>query len=325
MKLTRIAVILIATLFGASSLYAATPEVSGPSNALGRLSVVNIRSNPAHKAELVTQALMGMPLRITASDGDWVKVETPDGYTGWAHGSSVVRKNAAEHTKWRNNPHRYVVTATAQTYAYDNPTDSGPHHIVSDLVNGDIVELAGKPDDNSVMWEIVLPDGRRGWIYPQAVTKIGDWANQIYDADKILCMAYSMMGQPYLWGGTSIKGADCSGLVKLCYLCNGLILRRDASQQAKTGKRIAPSEWDQCHRGDLVFFGNGATQKVTHVGIYDSDGNYVHSSGQVKRNNLDPNSKSYIGTTLLHCCNISDSIGTPGIIKAVDHPWYFNK
>lgn len=325
MKLIRI-VIIILTLVWAASLHAISQEVWDDCNALGRLSVVNIRSHPAHKAELVTQALMGMPLRITESDGDWVKVETPDSYMGWAHSSSVVRKNTSELKEWRNSFARYVVTSPHQTYAYDNPTDRGTGHIVTDLVNGDIVELAEEshPRD-SVLWKFILPDGRSCWINSLDLTKIGDWANQKYDSELILGMAYSMMGQPYLWGGTSIKGADCSGLTKICYLRSGIILRRDASQQATTGTKIKAADWSKCQPGDLLFFGNGSTKKVTHVGIYDKDSKYVHSSGYVRVNSLDPSSPLYLTTTLLHCCRIAGNEGKPGIVQVRDHPWYFNK
>lgn len=324
MKLTRI-IILFAAALGFASLYAFTPEVSSTANALGRLSVVNIRSTAAHKAELVTQALMGMPLRISDTEGDWVKVETPDGYNGWTHRSSVVRKTDAEMNNWRTNSNRYVVTATAQTYGYDNPDTLTATHVVTDLVNGDILERIAVNTGDGKQMQMTLPDGRRCWVDADDMTPIAKWADQKYDADKILDMARSMMGQPYLWGGTSIKGADCSGLVKLCYLANGIILRRDASQQALTGTKISAGDWHSCRRGDLLFFGNGATKKVTHVALYDSDGKYIHSSGRVMRNSLDPDSPIWLGTTLLHCCRISDRIGTPGIVRASDHTWYFNK
>ncbi len=134
-----------------------------------------------------------------------------------------------------------------------------------------------------------------------------------------------MAGQPYLWGGTSTKSLDCSGLVKVCYLANAIILRRDASQQAQTGHRIEAADTASCRPGDLLFFGNPTTGKVTHVAIYDHDGSYVHSSGRVKCNSLDKHAANYLPTPLLHCTRIDGCEGTDGIVRVAEHPWYFNQ
>jgi cell wall-associated NlpC family hydrolase len=98
---------------------------------------------------------------------------------------------------------------------------------------------------------------------------------------------------------------------------------RDASQQALTGTRIEAKDWRSCQPGDLLFFGNAKTRRVTHVAIYDSNGNYVHSSGRVKRNSIDPESPDYLTTPFLHAVRINGNIGTTGITYARNHPWYF--
>ena len=290
--------------------------------ALPRISVANMRSKPGHAAELASQALMGMPLRLLERQGEWWRVQTPDGYIAWVVDNSLTMKSADDMRRWRDTP-RAVVTSIYQTRCYNSPDAIGLRDVVSDLVNGNIVEvIPSKPQSGRT--EIMLPDGRKAWVATSDITPIEVWASQDYDADKILDMAYSMVGQPYLWGGTSTKSLDCSGLAKVCYLSNGIILRRDASQQALTGTRIKAADWEKCKPGDLLFFGNATTGRVTHVAIYDSNGNYVHSSGRVKRNSVDPKSSGYLSTPFLHCVRIAGNEGRDGITRVRDHNWYFN-
>ncbi len=289
--------------------------------ALPRISVACMRAKPGHSSELVSQAIMGMPLRVLEKDGDWWSVETPDGYTGYIVDNSLAEKTAEEMAAWRTAP-RLVVTAPYQTRAYSSPTASGVREAITDLVNGNIVEGSLDAPVNGRV-EITLPDGRKGWADAADLTEISQWAAQDFNPDVILDVAYSMEGTPYLWGGTSAKSLDCSGLAKVSYLANGIILMRDASQQAKTGRRIEAKDWRTCRAGDLLFFGNPKTGRVTHVAIYDHDGNYVHSSGRVKRNSVDPDSPAYLTTPFLHAVRIAGSEGTPGITLARNHPWYF--
>lgn len=287
-----------------------------------RISVACIRVNPGHDAEMATQAIMGQPLRVLEDNGDWYRVQTPDGYIGWVTGSSIVSKTDEEMKSWRN-ANRLIVTSPYQTRVWADEKTTNLRKVVSDLVLGNIVE--GKYDAKKKRIKITLPDGREGWVNTADVQPIENWAAQNFDPDMILDIAYSMEGTPYLWGGTSVKSLDCSGLAKVSYLANGIILMRDASQQALTGTRIEPTEWETCEAGDLLFFGNAKTGKVTHVAIYDNNGNYVHSSGRVKRNSVDPKSESYLTTPFLHAVRINGNEGTAGITRSRDHSWYFDQ
>lgn len=290
--------------------------------AQSRISVACLRTKPGHASEMATQAIMGQPLRVLEVDDDWYRVQTPDGYIAWVTGSSIVPKTDEEMKAWRNAD-RLVVTAPYQTRVWANEKTNNVREVVSDLMNGNIIE--GKYNARKKRIEVTLPDGRKGWVDTADVTPIEQWAAQNFNPDVILDMAYSMEGTPYLWGGTSAKTLDCSGLAKVSYLANGIILMRDASQQALTGKRIEAKDWPSCEAGDLLFFGNAKTGKVTHVAIYDHDGNYVHSSGRVKRNSVDPQSDSYLTTPFLHAVRINGYEGTSGITYARNHPWYFDQ
>lgn len=291
--------------------------------ALVRIPAASLRTAGRHAAEMATQAVLGTPLRILEKGGEWWHVQTPDGYIAYVPSSSVVAKTEAEMADWRKAK-RFIVTDPYQIRVYTTPTTKGLREIVTDLVNGCIVTAVdAEPVATEGRYFVELPDGRRGYVDAASVAPIEEWAAQDFDPDRILDIAYSMEGTPYLWGGMSTKALDCSGLAKVSYFANGYILMRDASQQALTGTRIEAKDWRTCQAGDLLFFGNAQTGKVTHVAIYDHDGNYVHSSGRVKRNSVDPASESYLTTPFLHAVRIAGNEGTRGITQARNHPWYF--
>ena len=312
---------ILALILGAASAHAEIPAL-GDTMALVSIPAASFRSRPAHAGEMETQAVMGTPVKILAKEGEWYKAQTPEGYIAYVPTSSVAIRPAAKMALWRSNPRRYVVNSLWQTHAFTSPTATGPRDVVTDLVLGAIVEASPRITAHNGRIEVILPDGRRGWANLDELTPIYDWATQEFDAQKILDTAYSMEGTPYLWGGTSVKAIDCSGLVKVSYLNNGLILLRNASQQARTGKRLEADAWPSYQPGDLMFFGNSDTGKVTHVAIYDSNGRYIHSSGRVKRNSVDPISPDYLYSPMWSV-RIHGSEGKDGITRAIDHPWYF--
>lgn len=289
--------------------------------ALVRIPAASLRTGGRHSAEMATQAVLGTPVRVLEDNAEFWRVQTPDGYIAYVPSSSLAAKTPAQMAAWRSAD-RYVVTDPYQIRAYRTADANGLRDVVTDLVNGCIVEADATATEANGRIAVVLPDGRKGWVAKSSVTPISEWAAQDFDPEKILDIAYSMEGTPYLWGGTSTKALDCSGLAKVSYLSNGIILMRDASQQALTGTRIEASDWRNCQPGDLLFFGT-RSGRVTHVAIYDHDGNYVHSSGRVKRNSVDPASPDYLTTPFLHAVRIAGNEGTPGITLARNHPWYF--
>ena len=285
--------------------------------ALIKLSIATLRTEPKHSAEMATQGIMGSPLKVLQKCDDWYRVQMSDDYIAYVPESSLAFKTEAQMKAWRKAK-RYIVTA------YDSRLVTEPHgdETVSDLVMGNILELKA---EQGRWYKLATPDGRVGWVDAADVTELSQWSQQGFSAAQIEKTARRMMGSSYLWGGTTTKVTDCSGLTKVSYLSNGIILQRDAAQQALTGKIMKKgTDWHQYETGDLLFFGNEKTGRVTHVGIYLRDGKYIHCSGQVKINSLIPTASDYPYLySPLSASRIKGMVGTKGIIALKNHPWYF--
>lgn len=285
---------------------------------LVKIATACMRANPGHSSELVSQAVMGTPLKLLDNDGGWWLVETPEGYRGYMISNSIQKVDSMAMWRWRESPR--VMYTDVYTGRIVSPDGRGTP--VTDIHAGSVLEVTGRTVADSI--EVKLPDGRRGRLATRSVTPLDSMALTEPDTEAIVAMARALMGVSYLWGGTTPAAMDCSGLAKICYLNQGIILMRDASQQARTGTLLS-TDYNEYRRGDLVFFKSATTGNIVHVGIYDHDGLYVHSSGRVKVNSLDPESPLYIPSNLLaSACRITGNIGTPGITPITRSP-YFNQ
>lgn len=282
--------------------------------ALTKLSVASMRTSGDHAAEMATQSIMGTPLKLLEAEDDWYKAVTPDGYTSYIPASSVQLLDSAGLEKWKRSK-RYIVTVY-QTALLAQP---GGSEVVSDLVLNDILEYKGT---KGKYIQLATPDGRTGYVADGEVEELQAWANRPFSVDRVIATAKRMMGSPYFWGGTSTKMTDCSGLSKISYLSSGVILRRDAWQQALTGEKIDAKECKSAQAGDLFFFGT-ISGRVTHVAISLGGARYIHCSGRVKINSADPKAKDYLSTPFLSISRINGKIGTEGIVAVKDHSWYF--
>ena len=130
------------------------------------------------------------------------------------------------------------------------------------------------------------------------------------------------MGFPYLWGGASTKAVDCSGFTKLVYYTQGIILARDASQQARYGHPVDISRLENLAKGDLLFFGNSA-ERPSHVGIHLGNGDFIHSSGRVHISSIIPGDpKNDPERNFVAARRIVNSLDMEGITRVAKHPWY---
>jgi cell wall-associated NlpC family hydrolase len=131
------------------------------------------------------------------------------------------------------------------------------------------------------MVKVILPDGTQGWIEKSPRPQYTD-----VDVERLVQTALRFLGTQYFWGGRSPKGFDCSGFVQTTFWLNGLQLPRDAYQQAEVGVKV-DDDFNTWQVGDLIFF-TERSERITHIAISLGGGDFIHSSGYVKLNSLNP-------------------------------------
>jgi len=287
-----------------------TAELGDKTYAISNISVANLRSNPKHGAELATQATLGTPVKVLKKEGDWYYIQTPDKYLAWVDAGSIVLFTENELKNWESNS-KIIYTKT-YGHAYLGPDKE---EIVSDLVAGNVLEALKYVDK---FYIVRFPDGRQAYVDHEESEIYKDWLTGLdSSSDVLVATSKRFMGVPYLWGGTSTKGMDCSGFTKTIFFLNGIIIPRDASQQVHAGKPIDDSgNFDSLKAGDLLFFGTKATdsikEKVVHVGMWIGNNEFIHSSDMVRVSSVDKASKNYDGY------NVNRYLRTKRILKEQD-------
>ncbi len=255
------------------------------------VSVANLRTKPGHASEMGTQALLGTPVRFLKERGDWFLVQTPDDYLGWSD-DHIIRMKPEEYASWVAKPKVIVTAEIAFVRTGLDPSSE----VVSDVVAGGLLGLIR---DVGTAFEVVFPDGRTGILEKKDAEPYGKWLSGVRDTpESIVTTARRFLGVPYLWGGTSAKAFDCSGFTKIVYFLNGIVIPRDASQQAEIGVTVDPKEdFRAVQPGDLLFFGRKAGDqkpaRVTHVAISLGGRKFIHEPSFVQVNSIDPADSLY--------------------------------
>jgi len=234
-----------------------------PTHAVVALPLLDVRPRPAHAAELVSQLLMGETVELLSRRGaeGWVRVRNDaDGYAGWARDWGLVMASSARVERWRRRAMGRIRVPMAQVLA-----ERGRGAAVSPVFFGNRL-IAGPVRSG---WSPVeLPDGRRGFLPGSAVAgKRGPGLE---------ARVTSLLGSPYLWGGRSPAGYDCSAFVQQVLLEQGVQLPRDAREQCRKSRRLAERE----RPGDLAFFRRPG-EPASHVGIALGGGYFAHCRGRV--------------------------------------------
>jgi cell wall-associated NlpC family hydrolase len=266
--------------------------LQGKLNGVVIISVANLRTQPRHQAELATQATLGTSIKIFKKEKGWYLVQTPDKYIAWVDGGAIQLMDDNAFANWQKS--EKLLYTNPYGFAYATANTNG--QTVSDLVFGDVMEaknLAGE------FYQVAFADGRTAYVSTKEVIKYKEWSGSRNPTQQNLVeTSKRLMGLPYLWGGTSFKGVDCSGFTKTVYFMNGLVLSRDASQQVNMGELVdTKNSWDNMMPGDLLFFGLPAQEdkpeRVIHVGMWIGNKEFIHSSGRVHISSFDSTAANY--------------------------------
>ena len=241
-------------------------------------SVADVRREATHTAELLTQVIYGDAMTPIKQEGDWYLVRLRDGYLGWVRSWHVKPFTRAAVDRF-GSAARWRVTANI-IQIFEAPDEMS--HPVGDAVVGTwiVASACGKRG-----WRrIVLADGREGFARSRGV---GPPAAKRVSRQGLAATGMRFLGIPYLWGGTTPKGFDCSGLMQRIYDIHGVSIPRDSDQQSRYGAAKRVGSWESLNTGDLLFFGK-QEDHITHVAMYLANGLFLHAYGQVRVSALDP-------------------------------------
>jgi gamma-D-glutamyl-L-lysine dipeptidyl-peptidase len=245
--------------------------------------VVDVHAAPESASEVVTQALLNSPLVVLDAADGWRAVQLPD-YSGWIPETALAaRAPAGEQVA--------VVTALRAPF-YEILDTQSPADAVEVYATTVLTVLAVSADGLRVT--VALPGGRHGML---RASSCAIWPATepfpLRPIDEMLEFGRSLLGVPYLWGGGTARGLDCSGLAQLCYRYAGVTLLRDADQQYASTPYMV--ERGDLHAGDLVFFARDG--HIVHVGVMLDASHVLHADGSVRHqvtiNALDPDGTDF--------------------------------
>ncbi|MEO8087126.1 MAG: C40 family peptidase [Bacteroidota bacterium] len=229
---------------------------------ISTLSIIPVRKEPGDRAEMVTQLLFGETFQITATEKSWSKIKVDyDGYVGWIDTKQATNIGDEEANKLAETPM---------------------------TVSLDFLQLVLRGTE---MTPVVLGSslpfyyGKKFFISEKEYLFEGN-VKTVTQPDKGKIAEHAMMysNAPYLWGGRSPFGLDCSGFTQMVFKLSGIKILRDANEQAGQGKKVTSLE--DTREGDLAFFKN-AENKIVHVGIVLNNNRIIHASGKVRIDTLD--------------------------------------
>jgi cell wall-associated NlpC family hydrolase len=265
------------------------PDGDLPAGLIAASSAADVRRAPSHASELVTQIVYGDAVEALKQQGDWYLVRLDDTYIGWIRSWHLADLSPEKQEDYASKAaHR--VSANHAVVLESPAPDALP---VTDLVVGTVLSVSACGRRG---WRAVtLPDGKEGFVTARSIERIP--VRKRISRERLSATGLRFLGIPYIWGGTTPKGFDCSGLMQRIFRLNGTVIPRDADQQSRFGHEKpagAAGGRRELSVGDLIFFGK-SDQQITHVAMVLSEGLFLHAYGQVRVGSLDPRSPLYEG------------------------------
>jgi hypothetical protein len=224
--------------------------------AIVRAALVPVRASPSVRAEQVSQEALGAALEVLEQEGEWLRCRGEDGYEAWVpSGSVIICSDARDAVAWWDD------AGGVPAVSLDATLVDGSGRPLVRLPWGARVALAGRA--------VVLPDRRRGWLAEGRLVSWTEASERFPQSGAAVAgTAREWLGVPYLWGGRTRWGADCSGLVQAVYRLHGFHLPRDSYQQAEYGEPLdVGAGLDELRPGDLLFFRAADAARVAHVAL----------------------------------------------------------
>lgn len=224
------------------------------------VSAAAVRSEPDHRREMINQLLFGETVEVLETKEEWLRIKSLyDDYEGWitVHFVESINKEVA------------TAFCTYVTTGLLNPVTL-PKQLLN-LPMGS--SLTGFSEESRLLWD-------------EKHKYHGTYRNvlQSFNTDLFWSTVHTWLNAPYLWGGRTFMGVDCSGFTQVVFKILGILLKRDACQQAEQGSLIKTIK--KSVLGDLAFF-NNSDDKIIHVGIVLNDHKIIHASGKVRIDKLD--------------------------------------
>ena len=254
------------------------PQTQNPmSHGICLLSIVPVRTEPTHKAEMCTQLLFGELYTVLHTENDWLKVQLAyDDYEGWI---SIKGHTALDEGEFGQLARADTRCSMDLVQLVTNETNKAQFPILYGS------SLPG-------IEEFRMQLANQSFVYDGQVSMVSDFEEDDENGPEdlmeikhdLVSDSMQFLGAPYLWGGRSLFGIDCSGLVQMAYKLKNIRLKRDAAQQAGQGEAV--NSLDEAEPGDLAFFEN-EEGKISHVGILADRQKILHCSGRVRLDIID--------------------------------------
>jgi len=231
--------------------------------------VANMYSGPSDQKDVVSQAIYGSNVKLLVARGEWSRIQTDDQYKGWTPSRylRLIQHGAGYATSGKTVQ---VESLFANLYRETNVTRHKP--VITIPFESRLEVIAEGTGEDEGWLQVRLPDMRTAWV--QGSDVVSD--PQPLTIPESIELARRFLGLPYLWGGRSSFGFDCSGFTQMLVRSRGINMPRDADLQAAWSGAI-PVDGRNLQPGDLLFFGS-SEKHITHTGMYIGDGQFIHDA-----------------------------------------------